>query len=127
MDALPNTPAMPSAGTAPRIDFWTILDLLAHRWRWFALGAVLGGLALFLAAAKLVGPRFTASGQLLRIQAHGPDDLLKQDTPMSPDTFGGLIRAPDLLKRVGETVAPPIPSEMLAKQIKVAPAEESYL
>jgi protein involved in polysaccharide export with SLBB domain/capsular polysaccharide biosynthesis protein len=115
------------AASAPRLDFWMVLDLLANRWRWLAVGAALCSLAALAAANKLVGPKFTATAQLLRYATPGLNDFFKRDGPMSPDTFAGLIRAPDLLQRVGEKAVPPIPPETFAKQIKVDPDAESDL
>ncbi len=116
-----------NAGGAPRIDFWTALDLLAKRWRWLVIGAVVFGVIAGGVAARFVAPKFTASGQLLRYETPGVSDFLKPETPMSPDTFAGLIRAPELLRRVGEKAAPPIPPEAFVKQIKVDPDAESDL
>jgi protein involved in polysaccharide export with SLBB domain/capsular polysaccharide biosynthesis protein len=115
------------ARPAPRLKFWMVLDLVANRWQWLALGAVLCGLAGFMAAAKWVRPKFTATAQLLRYATPGVSDFFKQDAPMTPETFAALIRAPDLLRRVGEKVSPPIPAETFAKQIKVDPDAESDL
>ncbi len=104
-----------------------ILDLLAKRWPWFAAGAALCGVAALLAASRLIGPKFTASAQLLRYDTPGVSDNLKSDTPMSSETFAGLICAPELLRGVGETAHPPIPEETMAKLIKVDPDSESDL
>jgi protein involved in polysaccharide export with SLBB domain/capsular polysaccharide biosynthesis protein len=116
-----------NAGPGPRIDFWMVLDLLAERWPWLVLGALVCGVAAWAAATKLVGPKFTATGQLLRYETPGVSDFLKPETPMSPDTFAGLIRSPELLRRLGEDATPPIPPEQIAKQIKVDPDSESDL
>src|SRR5580700_6291565 len=88
-----------NASAAPRIDFWMILDLLANRWWWFILGAIIGGAGTFELASKFIKPKFTASAQLLRYESPGFSEFLKQETPMSSDTFAGLIRAPDLLQQ----------------------------
>ena len=123
-----NRPDSDMNGSAgPRIDLWLVLDVLAKRWLWLGMGAVLGALAALFLGAKLVGPKFTASAQLLRYETTGASDLFKQDVPMSPETFGGLIQAPELLRRVGAMVHPAIPPEILAKQLKVDPDDASDL
>jgi protein involved in polysaccharide export with SLBB domain/capsular polysaccharide biosynthesis protein len=130
MQELPNGNRVKSPlndSPAPHVDFWMLLDLLARRWRWLAVGAVLGSLAALLAAAKFVGPKFTAAAQLLRYETPGVSDFFKQEAPISEETFAGLIQAPDLLRRVGEQAVPPIPPEIFAKQIKVDPDAESDL
>jgi protein involved in polysaccharide export with SLBB domain/capsular polysaccharide biosynthesis protein len=130
MQALPNANrANPPRkdNPVPSIDFWIILDLVANRWQWLAIGGLIIGAAALMAAAKLVGPKFTATAQLLRYETPGASDFFKQDIPMSAETFAGLIQAPDLLRRVGEQADPPIPPEIFAKQIKVDPDTESDL
>jgi protein involved in polysaccharide export with SLBB domain/capsular polysaccharide biosynthesis protein len=117
----------PITGPAPRIDFWMALDLLARRWLWLVVSAIACGLAAWAAAARFLAPKFTATGQLLRYETPAVSDFLKRETPMSPDTFAGLIRSPELLRRVGEKATPPIPPETLIKQIKVDPDSESDL
>jgi len=116
-----------NGGPAPKIDPWMILDLLANRWWWFLIGAVLGCAAFYVLASKLIRPKFTATAQLLRYETPGIIEFFKQDVPMSSDTFAGLIRAPELLRKVGEKAVPPIPPEAFAKQIKVDAESESDL
>ncbi|MGN6554262.1 MAG: SLBB domain-containing protein, partial [Verrucomicrobiota bacterium] len=66
----------------------------------------------------------TATVQLLRYETPATGENL-QGTPLSSETFAGLIAAPDLLRRVGEQVDPPIPPEKLIKQMKIDPQSES--
>jgi protein involved in polysaccharide export with SLBB domain/capsular polysaccharide biosynthesis protein len=109
--------------TAP--DFWTILDLLARRWKWLAIGTILGCAAfLGLGWIVLVKPKFTATIQLLRYENPGTSESLK-GTPLSTETFSGLIVSPDLLRRVGDQIRPPLPPEKLLKQMNVDPQPES--
>ena len=118
MNAAPNS--------LSRIDFWMVLDLLANRWRWLAVGAVLCSLAALVAAAKLAGTKVYRERAIApHCATPGVSDFSKQDGPMSPETFAALIRAPDLLQRVGEQAAPPIPADSLSRQIKVSPDAES--
>ncbi|HEY3861994.1 MAG TPA: polysaccharide biosynthesis/export family protein [Verrucomicrobiae bacterium] len=104
-----------------------MIDLVANRWPWLAAGAVLCAAALGLLAWKFVGPKFTATAQLLRYATPGISDFFKQDGPMSPETFAGLIQAPDLLQRVGAKANPPIPPQIFARQIKIDPDDASDL
>jgi uncharacterized protein involved in exopolysaccharide biosynthesis len=120
-------PAATNAASTPQIDTWMVLDLVARKWIWLVVGCVVGGLLAFVAADKLIGPKFTASAQLLRYEIPGASEFLKSDAPMSAETFGGLILAPELLRRVGQSNCPPIPPETLVKQIKVDPDDESDL
>ncbi len=119
------TPA--DAASASVVDIWTMLDLLGRHKALLALGIILGGAAAFFAGDKLVRPKFTASAQLLRYETPGASDFFKPDAPMTPDTFGGLIRAPELFNKVADEAVPPIPLETFVKQIKIDPDEESDL
>jgi protein involved in polysaccharide export with SLBB domain/capsular polysaccharide biosynthesis protein len=116
-----------NGSAAPKIDLWMILDLLANRWWWFLIGAILCSAGFYVLASKLIRPKFTATAQLLRYETPGVIEFFKQDAPMSSDTFAGLIRAPELLRKVGEKAVPPIPPEAFAKQIKVDADSESDL
>jgi len=122
----PPKPATPNA-SSPTIDFWTVLDLVANRWWWFGLGAILCGAGAWLLASKVIKPKFTATAQLIRYETPGLSEFFKRDAPTSSDTFAGLIKAPDLLRRVGEKAVPPIPPEAFSKQIKVDPDSDSDL
>ncbi|HEY9508494.1 MAG TPA: hypothetical protein VIV82_01405 [Verrucomicrobiae bacterium] len=106
-------------------DFWTAIDILVRRWHWMIIGGILGGAAFFvLGWLFLIKPKFTATVQLLRYETPATSDSLR-GAPLSPETFSGLIASPDLLRRVGEKVNPPIPPEKLVKQMKIDPQPDS--
>ncbi|HLP77578.1 MAG TPA: hypothetical protein VK327_11760, partial [Candidatus Paceibacterota bacterium] len=106
-------------------DAWTVADVLVHRWHWLVIGGILGCAAFFLLGwLKLIQPKFTATVQLLRYETPTASESLR-GTPLSAETFAGLIASPDLLRRVGEKVVPPIPPERLIKLMKVDPQPES--
>jgi protein involved in polysaccharide export with SLBB domain/capsular polysaccharide biosynthesis protein len=109
---------------APVFNFWVAADLLAHRWGWIALGALLCAGGFFLLGSRMIKPKFTASAQLLRYESPAAKDFF-QSTPMTVETFAGLIRSPDLLTKVGNSVNPPIPPEKLTKRIKIDPQSDS--
>ncbi len=111
---------------APVLDFWTFADLVTHRWHWLVIGAIIfGGLCLAL-GGFVVHQKFTASAELLRYESPGQSDFLKA-SPLTPDTFAALIMSPDLLRRVGERVQPPIPPDKFVKLLKVDPQPESEI
>jgi capsular polysaccharide biosynthesis protein len=123
----------PSSGThvnghtrAPVLNFWVALDLLTHRWLWIVLGALLCTAGFFLLGSRFIKPKFTASAQLLRYESPAARDFF-QSAPMTVETFSGLIRSPDLLQRVGQSVTPPIAAEKLNKRIKVEPQPDSEI
>ena len=107
-----------------RIDAWFILDLLLQRWRWLVWGSCLSASCFVLLGWRYVRPKYTASAQLLRFETPGKSDYFKTG-PVSGDTFAAMIRAPELLRSVGERVSPPIPAETLIKWMKVDPDPDS--
>ena len=111
-------------GRKAHLDAWLILDLLLQHWRWLFLGSCLSACFFGLLGWRYVHPKYTASGQLLRFDPPGKSDFFKNG-PVSGDTFAAMIRAPDLLRSVGERVSPPIPAETLNKSIKVDPDPDS--
>jgi protein involved in polysaccharide export with SLBB domain/capsular polysaccharide biosynthesis protein len=109
---------------AGRLDLWAVLDLLLRRWHWLVLGSCGCAGLFFLLGEHLVGPKFTATAQLLRYQLPGAD-FGKTDVPISAETFAGVIRSPDLLRRVGAGLKPPLEPEQLNKCIKIEPDPDS--
>jgi polysaccharide export outer membrane protein len=110
--------------SAPKVDFWVVVDALTHRWHWLAIGAILFGAGFFELGSWYIKPKFTANAQLLRDDTSS--EFFKQ-TPMTPETFAGLLRSPELLRRVGSQADPPIPPEKLTKLIKIEPEPDSDL
>jgi protein involved in polysaccharide export with SLBB domain/capsular polysaccharide biosynthesis protein len=107
-----------------KVDFWVVVDALTHRWHWLAIGAILFGAGFFELGSWYIKPKFTANAQLLRDDTSS--EFFKQ-TPMTPETFAGLLRSPELLRRVGAQADPPIPPEKLTKLIKIEPEPDSDL
>ena len=109
---------------APKpLDFWIALDILLQRWYWLALGAILCAAGFFYLGSKVVKPKFTASAQLLRSET---PEFFKA-SQLTPETFSGLIKSPELLRKVGEQAKPPLSPERLIKCIKIEPEPDSDL
>jgi polysaccharide biosynthesis/export protein len=107
-----------------KVDFWVVVDALTHRWHWLAISAIVFGAGFFELGSWYFKPKFTANAQLLRDDTSS--EFFKQ-TPMTPETFAGLLRSPELLRRVGAQADPPIPPEKLTKLIKIEPEPDSDL
>ena len=107
-----------------RLDAWSIFDLFARRWYWMVLGSAVCGGAFFLLGDSLVKAKFTANAQLLRVEPISMNEATKP-TPMSSETFSALIKAPELLREVGDRAVPPIPPAQLVKYIKIDPEPDS--
>src|SRR5215471_1832482 len=118
-------PRKPTPDHEKAPNYWVLLDILAQRWPWMALVGMLGAAGFFLMAWRYVQPKFTATAQLLRYQTPGTGDFFKTETPMSPETFSGLILSPELLKRVGDQAIPTVPTDRLQKSIKVDDESDS--
>jgi protein involved in polysaccharide export with SLBB domain/capsular polysaccharide biosynthesis protein len=117
------TPSAPH-GKSSNFDAWTGLQILARRWDWLVLGAIIAGAGFFYLAWYVIQPKFTATGQLLRYETPGASEFFRSG-PMTPETFAGLLRSPDLMEAVGKTATPAIPPERLTKMIKIEPLPDN--
>ena len=106
------------------IDFWTAVEILARRWHWPILGGIVGTGLFFLLAWFYIQPKYTAVASLLRYETPGTSEFLKT-APLTSQTFAELLTSPDLIRRVGASVAPSIAMDDLSKRVKVDPEEES--
>src|SRR5262249_18332732 len=112
----------PEAFSQPQksVDFWVFLDIFAHRWGWLILGSLLFASGFYYLGQRFIKVKFTASAQLQRIEVPEMNDIVGKSATTS-ETVAGLIRSPDLLRRVGTNVQPAIPPETLIKCIKIDP------
>src|ERR1041385_4057512 len=108
----------------PPIDIWVALDILGRRWHWLFLGACLFAGGFFYLGYQFIKPKFTAVAQMKRTRPPILNEALKSPE-MTPETFTGLIRSPELLTKVGNQADPPIPPERLTKMIKIDPEADS--
>lgn len=106
-------------------DLWCALDILANRWHWLVIGALLAGTAFFFLGQRVVKPKFTATAQLLRFETPGEREFFTE--ALSSDTFVALIKAPELLAEIGSMANPPLPPEKMLKTILVEPEPDSDL
>jgi len=102
--------------SATGLDAWVVLDLLAQRWRWLVPGGLIGAGLFFLMGWYFIKPKYTATAQMLRFET--TSDYFKP-APLSAGTFADLIRAPELLRRVGAQIVPQIPPETLINDLKI--------
>jgi protein involved in polysaccharide export with SLBB domain/capsular polysaccharide biosynthesis protein/Mrp family chromosome partitioning ATPase len=114
-------------GQPAAITFWTAVDILAQKWGWLFLGGLMAAGVFFLLGTYVIKPKYTASAELLREDNVVGSELFKQATPLTAETFAGLIRSPELLARVGTNVEPAIPPERLIKMLKIDPEPDSAM
>lgn len=110
---------------APGFDLWCALDILANRWHWLVVGALIAGTAFFFLGQQVVKPKFTATAQLLRFETPGEREFFTE--ALSADTFAALIKAPELLTDIGNLANPPLPPEKMLKTVLVEPEPDSDL
>ncbi len=108
------------------INLWVFLDLMMQRWHWLAVGGLVGAAGFYLLGWQFVKPKYTASAQLLRFETPGRSEQFKT-TPISSETFAGIIRSPEILRQVGVQLEPPVPPSTLTKWIKIEPETDSDL
>src|SRR5436190_18045574 len=60
---------------APVLNFCVAVDLLARRWGWITLGALLCAGGFFYLGSQMIKPKFTASAQLLRFESPAAKDF----------------------------------------------------
>src|SRR5437879_3737101 len=92
------------------VDMWVFLDIFAHRWVWLILGSLLCAGGFFYLGQRFIKVKFTASAQLQRDEPLTSSDFFKP-MAISAETFSQLIRAPELLRKVGEQANPPLPPD----------------
>jgi polysaccharide biosynthesis/export protein len=114
------------APVAASIDAWTFTDLLFQRLSWLVAGGlIMGGLAA--AAGMFVWKSsHTAVAELMRYQPMGMGDFFKPPE-VTPDTFAGWLKAPELLQRVSTNALPPVSAEVLAKAVFIKTDPDSDL
>ena len=122
-------PALSRPRPAPtRFNAWIVVDILMARWPWLLAGTALFAGVFLLLGDRVVKAKFTASAQLLRYQPPGDDDFFKSGQ-LTAETFSGLIRSPELIKKVSSQMVdlgiPVIPPEKLVKAIKIEPEPDS--
>ncbi|MHC1768351.1 MAG: polysaccharide biosynthesis/export family protein [Verrucomicrobiia bacterium] len=109
-------------------NFWRILEILCGRWSWLLLACALGGFLAFVVGLKLTN--YTAAVSLIRREnpnaftAGGGDNLAPQayiSRELSAQTLFGLMRSPEVFRRVSEKANPPVSPDRLAKAFKVVP------
>ncbi len=114
----------PRPAVSSPIDFWTVLDVIARRWVWLVIGMLAAGAGGYWLGDKVIKPKFTATGKMLRYAV--ASEYLKLNL-VSAETFVGLVKSPELLQKVGEQAVPRIPPEKMVKQIKVEPEPDSEM
>src|SRR5438105_9157149 len=67
-------------------SFWMVIDLLAQRWHWLAVGSFFCAAVFYLLGWYVIKPKFTAEAQLFRQEPPAWSDFFKTPPP-SADTL----------------------------------------
>lgn len=117
-----STRAYASAG----VDAWTFVDILTRRWHWmFLSGCVLAAAAVFL-GLRLWHSSYSVTAQLIRVENEHLTEFFKPQQ-FTDLTFGNLLRAPELMARVGAQHAPPLSANEVGHLLEIVAVPESEI
>jgi len=99
-------------------DFWPLIETIIRRWPWLVLGGMALGSVGILCGLVLWKSSYVAPAQLMRYNSPNSAEIFGY-REAAAQTFVSLLRAPDLLREVGEKADPPISAESLAATLRV--------
>ncbi|MDB6111112.1 MAG: Polysaccharide export protein, partial [Pedosphaera sp.] len=108
------------------IDPLCFVEVLMHRWRLLLLGGGLMAAVAALAGMFLWRSSCTAVAQIIRHEPIGVAEFFRGPL-LTPDTFAGILKSPELLQRVATNAHPPVSAELLAKSVFIKPEVDSDL
>jgi capsular polysaccharide biosynthesis protein len=113
-----------AGSTALPFDLWALTEAVMQRWRWMAAATVL----LFAVGACLGlmiwKTQYTAVAQLVRYESPNTVDVFGY-RQITPQTFAGMFRSPELLQRVASKSRPRVALNALATGLRVLPERNS--
>jgi protein involved in polysaccharide export with SLBB domain/capsular polysaccharide biosynthesis protein len=114
----------PERPTAGAVDGWTVIEVLRRRWFWILFcGLLLGGAGGFT-GWYLWKPGFSATTQLIRVESEHLTEFFKPRA-FTEQTFGSLLRTPELMARVGSQMSPPLSANEVNALLQITPIPES--
>src|SRR5678816_2454056 len=106
------------------VDPWTLTEAVLRRWYWVLLTAGLLAAGTYYFAEQRWHNFYTASVQLIRFEMPNSTEFYKP-RQLTDATFASLLKAPELLKRIGGKAKPPISVEALTRRSVISPTRES--
>jgi protein involved in polysaccharide export with SLBB domain/capsular polysaccharide biosynthesis protein len=113
----------PAANSSKTAEAWLFFSVVRKRWGWMFLGALLFAAAGFAGTWHLWKKNFTASAQLIRTDSPRTAQVFNYQT-LTPQTFAGLLRSPELFSRVADQASPPVTVERLSKRLRLTPERD---
>jgi protein involved in polysaccharide export with SLBB domain/capsular polysaccharide biosynthesis protein len=107
------------------MDAASLLRPASKRWYWIVLAGIAGVAFGGAAGFYLWRPHYTATAQLLAVAPVTTDAY--QPQRMSGHTLVGMMESPELFKRMGEKMNPPMAGSQVRAHIKVLPERQSDL
>jgi len=123
---LQSAPEADDARLPTPFDLGSLIEAIAVQWRWVAANALLLLFLGFVAAAALLGPRYSVPVQLTRYEPPLASDSFKPQ-PLSTAALFGMVAASDALQRTGSELTPPLTAEQLARRLTIAEDHSSEL
>src|SRR4051812_34727841 len=126
----PATRAPSAAAPAPSekptflIDAGSLLRPASRRWYWLLLGCFGGALLGVVLGLWMWKTNYSASAQLMAYEPPVATDAYRPAKP-SGQTIVGLMSSPEVFKRLGERMTPPVPGSALSWRIVTRPERGS--
>jgi len=116
------------ADEKPRFSFdpGSLLRPASKRWYWLLLGGLLGAMLGGMLGLSLWQVSYSASAQMMKYDPPVASDAYRPPQ-MSGQTIVGLMTSPEVYKRMGEKMKPPVPGSAVAWRVKSRPERGSDL
>lgn len=111
---------------ATTFDFWSLLDPLIRRWKWPLLAAAALLAAGFVFAATRWHTTYVATAQVVYTAPSGTDTGYRPRT-IGMQTLTGLLRSPEVLRRVGAYTQPALTPNEVRQRIVLQPERDSEI
>src|SRR5258706_15334538 len=109
---------------AMALDPWALTEAALRRWYWIFLACGLLAAGAYLYTDQRWRDSYRVSVQLIRFEMPNATEYYKP-RQLTDATFANFLRAPDLLKRVGAKLKPPLSADGVAKWSMVSPTRDS--
>lgn len=116
----------PAPGEKPIFSFdaGSLLRPASKRWYWLLLGGAAGAVLGAILGLSMWKTGYSASAQIVKYDPPVASDAYRPPQ-MSGQTIVGLMSSPEVFRRLGERMKPPVPGSAVAYKIKPRPERGS--